>query len=260
MTRSVGLLVATALLCAGEAFQTTTRPPAQPATPLFPPSEEREVVLRPPVTTAPLSRPEIVRRLGLKEDPDSGALSLGAGPHMGYALDDEREVLCPASGAPLGVLCAAALPSRAALVGDDATMDAIANDHALVAQAIAAGALAASVRRRRDRPQYFLPSVITLVDSLMADEVAGLDWADAARRMCGGRDDAVVLYARAAHADESSAMAEVYVLPRDGRGALWMFEVEFKVAAINLQAIASFGRRDSTTPLRPDVWLKNDSY
>ncbi len=77
-----------------------------------------------------------------------------------------------------------------------------------------------------------------------------------------------MLYACNTLVDSSTATSDVYLIPNDNnngkRGGknnkIWKFSVEYKVASINLSQIASFGNRDSATPLRPDVWLKDDYY
>jgi len=270
---SLLVLVAGALLCAppfGHAFQSHA---------------SRSQVL--PVRADPIPQEEIRRRLGLKEADGRGALSIGSGPHMAYNLANEHEVLCPVSGAHQGVLCTAALAPGSAPVADGGNSEAVANHHELVSQAILAGSLAVSLRDRcRDGSSlYYLPSVITLVESLMADEIASLDWEwgrtafnsdgpetnevlidmgqDAGAHPGGGgglTGERVTLFACHTASDRRGAAADVYVLPRERTGRVWRFSVEFKVATINLRQIPSFGGRDSTTPLRPDVWLKDDAY
>ena len=78
----------------------------------------------------------------------------------------------------------------------------------------------------------------------------------------------VMLYACNTQVDPSSATSDVYLIPnnhnggnkRGGGNKIWKLTVDYKVATINLSQIASFGNRDSATPLRPDVWLKDDYY
>jgi len=238
-----------------------------------------------PMRIDPIPKNEIRHRLGLKDD-GASTLSIGAGPNMAYNLANEHEVLCPISGAHQGVLCTAILPSSSSsqsspspwtVAGENA--DSVADNHELVSQAILSGSLAASVR---SRPQdgnsvYYLPFIITLVESLMADEIESLDLGEMVFNSAGletneilmdwengeaydSDSDSVFLYACNTQQDQSSATSDVYVLPQDKKGKIWKFSVEFKVATLNLGAIPSFGERDSTTPLRPDVWLKDDSY
>lgn len=241
-----------------------------------------------PVRVDPIPRHEIRDRLGLKGEDDgdgsgdgesSSSLVIGSGPNMAYRLVDEHEVLCPLSGAHQGTLCAALL-SRP--LEDRDRADSLANHHELVSQAIMSATLAASVRSRPPdgNGMYYLPVVVTLVESLMPDEArsivpgervfnsggletneilmdVGSDW-DSSGEEDGRRR--VMMYACNTAADRNSATSDVYVLPAEKRGKVWRFSVDFKVTTINLREIRSFGDRDSTTPLRPDVWLKDDSY
>lgn len=229
----------------------------------------------------PISKQEIRQRLGLKEtDPttnNSGVLSKGSGPNMGYTLMNEHEVLCPISGTHQGILCTAILPQS---IIESENAESIADNHELVSQAILSGSLAASIRNRcKDGSSvYYLPFVITLVESLMADEMESMDLGKMVFNSGGletneilmdlSDDDgvsgeeakSVMLYACNTQSDECSATSDVYVLPQEKKGKIWRFSVEFKVATINLQQISSFGKRDSNTPMRPDVWLKDDCY
>jgi len=229
----------------------------------------------------PISKPEIRQRLGLKEtDPTnngSSMLSIGSGPNMKYTLTNEHEVICPISGAHQGILCTAILPQS--VIGSE-NADSIANNHELVSQAILAGSLAESIRNRcKDgNSVYYLPIVITLVESYMADEMGSMDLGKMVFNSGGletneilmdvSSDDgpsgeegkSVMMYACNTQSDQCSATSDVYVLPQEEKGKIWKFSVDFRVATINLQQIPCFGNNDSTTPLRPDVWLKDDSY
>lgn len=70
----------------------------------------------------------------------------------------------------------------------------------------------------------------------------------------------VTMFAVNTASDRTSASSDVYLLPSNNEGKVWRFNVEYKVCTINLAQIYSFGDRDSTTPLKPDVWLKDDYY
>mmetsp|Transcript_23303 Transcript_23303/g.56229 ORF Transcript_23303/g.56229 Transcript_23303/m.56229 type:complete len:286 (+) Transcript_23303:47-904(+) len=251
-----------------------------------------------PMRMDPIPREEINLRLGL------GASSVGTSgpPDKAYALTNEHEVVCPVSGAHRGVLCTASLsggPDNDATEYYDSA-ESVSNDHDLVTQAIHMGSLATSVRSRcKDgNSVYYLPIVITLVESLMADEMEGfdyynisgekstvfnsggletneilMDWTDHDfSSSMGGKEHAngvgsssVMLYACNTHSDHNSATSDIYVLPKknDRDAKVWRFSVDYKVATINLGSIYCFGGKrsaDSTTPLRPDVWLKDDYY
>ena len=238
----------------------------------------------------PIPTQEIIQRLGLKEDTDSNTnnnLSIGSSPNMKYKLFNEHEVICPVSGSHQGILCTAILPSSSSMSSDDSYYDdanSIANNHDLVSQAILAGSLAASVRNSNpdSNSMYHLPYVITLVESLMADEMnsidlskmvfnsAGLekneilmDWNDNyyySGEEIGEDGRSVTMFAVNTASDRTSASSDIYLLPSNNEGKVWRFNVEYKVCTINLNQIYSFGDRDSTTPLKPDVWLKDDYY
>ena len=239
----------------------------------------------------PIPTQEIIQRLGLKEDTNSNNinnnnLSIGSSPNMKYKLFNEHEVICPVSGSHQGILCTAMLPSSSSMSSDESYNDdanSIANNHELVSQAILAGSLAASVRNSSPDSNsiYHLPYVITLVESLMADEMNSvdlskmvfnsggletneilMDWND--HYYSGEEIDeegrSVVMFAVNTESDRTSASSDVYLLPPNNEGKVWRFNVEYKVCTINLNQIYSFGDRDSTTPLKPDVWLKDDYY
>jgi hypothetical protein len=75
--------------------------------------------------------------------------------------------------------------------------------------------------------------------------------------------DNIMLYACNTHMDEKSASSDVYLVPavkKNKDAKVWRFTVEYKVATINLSQIKSFGQGESTMPLRPDVWLKDDYF
>ena len=100
---------------------------------------------------------------------------------MKYTLSNEYEVICPVSGSHQGILCTANLPSSTSLDDDDNNnhdnANSIANNHELVSQAILAGSLAASIRTHNPdtNSMYYLPFIVTLVESLMADEMNSID-------------------------------------------------------------------------------------
>eukprot|EP00580_Thalassiosira_gravida_P016833 CAMPEP_0201657594 /NCGR_PEP_ID=MMETSP0494-20130426/787_1 /ASSEMBLY_ACC=CAM_ASM_000839 /TAXON_ID=420259 /ORGANISM="Thalassiosira gravida, Strain GMp14c1" /LENGTH=267 /DNA_ID=CAMNT_0048134463 /DNA_START=255 /DNA_END=1058 /DNA_ORIENTATION=- len=238
-----------------------------------------------PLRIDPIAIGEIRQRLGLKQTDDQPSspsssndkktLSIGLRADMGYTLMDEHEVLCPLSGTHQGILCTAILPHP---IEDDARAESIAENRDLVSQAIMSGSLAASIRNSSSETSlYYLPSVITLVESLMAEDIKHMDLGEKIFNSGGletneilmdsdyelGEDVdgvSVMMYACNTSSDYNSATSDVYVLPADKKGTIWRFSVEFKVATINLRSIVTFGGRDSTTPLRPDVWLKDDSY
>ena len=240
-----------------------------------------------PIRIDPIPTQEIIQRLGLKEDTNTNninnQLSIGSSPNMKYKLFNEHEVICPVSGSHQGVLCTAILPSSSKI--SDESYDcanSIANNHDLVSQAILAGSLAASVRNSNPDSNsiYHLPYVITLVESLMADEMTSIDLSKMVFNSAGletneilmdwnyndysgeeieeGRS--VTMFAVNTASDRTSASSDVYLLPSNNEGKVWRFNVEYKVCTINLAQIYSFGDRDSTTPLKPDVWLKDDYY
>lgn len=268
MPTALLILIAAMALCAlpvSHAFQIES-----PAPPLL------------PVRADLIPRHEICQRLGLKES-GGNALAIGAGPHMTYALANEHEVLCPVTGAHQGVLCTAVLPPRTAPVADrDAA--AVACDRDLASQAILAGALAVSLRDPRPDGNgvYYLPTAVALGEAPPAAELARLDWEpgrtafnsdgletnevvldmspEAAEPAGPAGGERVTLYARGAGAGRRGASADVYVLPRERRGKIWRFTVEFAAATIDLRQISSFGSRDSTTPLRPEVRLEDDAH
>lgn len=239
----------------------------------------------------PISKRKIRHLLGLKEtDPvrnSSGALSIGSGPNMGYTLMDEHEVLCPISGDNHGVVCTVILPQS--IESENAA--SIANSRELVSQVIMSGSLAASIRNRFNKDgntMYYLPCTVTLEDSFMVDGVESMGRGEKVLNKEGLKmneilvdltdhiivislglsdDDGlleedgkrVMMYACNTLADHNSATSDVYVFPAERKGKVWRFSVDFKVCTINLTQISSFGNRDSTTPLRPDVRLKDVS-
>lgn len=237
-----------------------------------------------PVRIESIPKSEIRHRLGLKET-DSQQLKIGEASHQMYGLSNEHEVLCPVSGTHRGVLCTARLDGGKI---DLSNAESLANHGDLVSQSILAASLATSVRNTAasGSGMYYLPFVVTLVESLVANEIGDLNL----ERMTDGRlfnsdgletneilldfdedyyadtsclsQDEVLLFSCNTSFDSRSASSDVYILPQgdSGNDKVWKFGVEFKVATINLAGIKSFGRRDSTTPLRPDVWLKDDYY
>lgn len=178
--------------------------------------------------------------------------------------------------------------------------EAVANNNELVSQVISCGSLAASIRNRDKNGDslYFLPFVITLVESYMADEVssmlmdeilardfvskvecsecgltsslvkdmifnsAGLETNEILLDLTEDTND-IMLYACNTQMDDKSATSDVYLIPtgqsRDDT-KVWRFTIDYKVATINLSQIRSFGQGESTMPLRPDVWLKDDYF
>lgn len=231
----------------------------------------------------PISKRTIRHSLGLKDTApagdSSGALSIGSGPHMGYKLMDEHEVLCPISGDRRGVVCTVILPHSIGSGSESAA--SVADNRELVSQVIMSGTLAASVRNRFNRDgngMYYLPCTVTLEDSFEVNGIKSLEMnkilvdlndqiifigldsdssdSDGLLEKEGKR---VMMYACNTQADRKSATSDVYVFPAEKKGKVWKFSVDFKVCTINLQQILSFGNRDSTTPLRPYVRLKDDS-
>lgn len=249
---------------------------------------------RTPLKIEPIPKEEVAHRLGLKIDAQTGVASIGSDPNQVYNLHNEHEVICPLTETHQGVLTTYTTSND----GGDGNYHAssnIANSPELVSQAILCGSLAASIRNRcKDgNSLYYLPSVITLVESLAEDvesdlldaipnmgemmfNSAGLetneilvdltDMDDASSSNSGGdetnNNQHIMMFARNTHFDQTSASSDVYLLPnRNNRESkVWKFSMDYKVVTINLRQIKSFGARDSTTPLRPDVWLKDDCY
>ena len=238
----------------------------------------------------PISKLEVANRLGLKTDPHTGAVSIGSNPNQVYNLHNEHEVICPITEIHQGVLT-----TYSELNDDDSEeylASTMANNHNLVSQAILSGSLAASIRNRCEdgNSLYYLPSVVTLVESFAEDvelfdaipnmgemmfNSEGLETNEILMDLSDMNDDAamnaagdeatrrhMILFSRNTHFDPTSATSDVYLLPSNKRreGKVWKFSIEYKVATINLRMISSFGVKDSTTPLRPDVWLKDDCY
>jgi hypothetical protein len=247
---------------------------------------------RTPLKIEPIPKEEVAHRLGLKIDAQTGVASIGSDPNQVYNLHNEHEVICPLTGTHQGVLTTYTASNNE---GDgNYHASTIANSPELVSQAILCGSLAASIRNRcKDgNSLYYLPSVITLVESLAEDvesdlldaipnmgemmfNSAGLetneilvdltDMDDASSN--SGVDEAnnnqhIMMFALNTHFDPTSASSDVYLLPnRNNRESkVWKFSMDYKVVTINLRQIKCFGDRDSTTPLRPDVWLKDDCY
>lgn len=239
----------------------------------------------------PISKLEVANRLGLKTDPLTGVVSIGSNPNQVYNLHNEHEVICPVTEIHQGVL------TTYTELNDDNDSEedlasTMANNQKLVSQAILSGSLAASIRNRCEdgNSLYYLPSVVTLVESFAEDVEAclfdaipnmgemmfnaeGLETNEILMDLSDMNDDAainaeedegtrrhMILFSRNTHFDPTSATSDVYLLPSNKRreGKVWKFSIEYKVATINLRMISSFGMRDSTTPLRPDVWLKDD--
>lgn len=238
----------------------------------------------------PLSKLEVANRLGLKIDPQTGVVSMGSHPNQVYNLHNEHEVICPITETHQGVFTTYTSFGLA----EEYPASTMANNHELVSQAILSGSLAASIRNRckGGNPLYYLPTVITLVESSAEDvetclldaipnigemmfNSGGLETNEILMDLTDMSNDAstnyeegeetrrhTMIFARNTHFDSTSASSDVYLLPSNKRkeGKVWKFSIDYKVATINLQQIKSFGVRDSTTPLRPDVWLKDDCY
>lgn len=196
-------------------------------------------------------------------------------------------MLCPITGSHQGILCT--IPGAI-----EDTAESIANNLDLVQQVVLSGSLAASIRNRcKDgNSLYYLPFVITLVESLMADEVetlldnmgdkmgqmifngGGLETNEVLMDLSDNADDcgvdkecdgeSVMLYSCNTYMDQVSATSDVYLFPspNDAKGKVWRFSIEYKVATVDLSRIPSFGMIQGKllSPLRPDVWLKDDSY
>ena len=259
------------------------------------PYQERDIRPKNPLKIEPLSKLEVANRLGLKTNPQTGVVSIGSDPNQVYNLHNEHEVICPVTEIHQGVLTTYTEINN----GDDGNEEeylasTIANNHKLVSQAILSGALAASIRNRNEdgNSLYYLPSVVTLVESFAEDvesclfdaipnmgemmfNAEGLETNEILMDLSDMNDDNaakyteeeearrhVIIFARNTHFDPTSATSDVYLLPNNNRreGKVWKFTIEYKVATINLSQISTFGVRDSTTPLRPEVWLKDDCY
>lgn len=207
-------------------------------------------------------------------------------------MHNEHEVICPITEIHQGVLT-----TYTEINNDDSNEEeylaasTIANNHKLVSQAILSGSLAASIRNRNEdgNSLYYLPSMVTLVESFAEDvesclfdaipnmgemmfNAEGLETNEILMDLSDMNDAAMdeeeearrhmIMFARNTHFEPTSATSDVYLLPNNNRreGKMWKFSIEYKVATINLSQISTFGARDSTTPLRPEVWLKDDCY
>ncbi|KAL3786574.1 hypothetical protein ACHAWO_000728 [Cyclotella atomus] len=241
-----------------------------------------------PLRIQSIDKSEILKRLGLSSTNEASTKS-----RVRYNLQNEHQVFCPLTNSHQGILCTTSS-------SECSSAESIADNHDLVSQVISCGSLAASIRNR-DRngdSLYFLPFVITLVESYMADElsamlmdeiisrdfVTSVECKDCSLTSSLVHDmifnsagletneilldlsdyDNVMLYACNTHMDEKSATSDVYLIPAAGKkkkdAKVWRFTVEYKVATINLSQIRSFGQGESTMPLRPDVWLKDDYF
>ena len=124
---------------------------------------------RTPLKIEPIPNEEVAHRLGLKIDAQTGVASIGSDPNQVYNLYNEHEVICPLTETHQGVLTTYTASNNE---GDgNYHASTIANSPELVSQAILCGSLAASIRNRcKDgNSLYYLPSVITLVESLAED-------------------------------------------------------------------------------------------
>lgn len=209
-----------------------------------------------------IPKEEIRQRLGIKQSDE-------------ITLINEHEVFCPISGSHQGILCTAVLPQPI----ESENAESIANNHELVSQVNMAGSLAASIRERTNgnNSKYYLPFVITLVESFMADEMENIDLGkivfnsggletneilmDLSYDLLGEEGKTcVMMFACNTQVDQFSATSDVYLFPPEYRGKcgelskkVWRFSVDYKVASINLQQIPSWNGE-----LLPDVWLKDD--
>jgi hypothetical protein len=253
----------------------------------------QQCVPKNPLKIEPISKLEVANRLGLKVDPQTGVFSIGSHPNQVYSVHNEHEVICPITETHQGVLTTYTTFSDD--MDEEYPASTMADNHELVSQAILSGSLATSIRNRcKDgNPLYYLPTVITLVESLAEDvetclldaipnmgemmfNSGGLETNEILMDLTDMNDFAatsdeegdetlrhMMIFSRNTHFDPTSASSDVYLLPsnkRRGEGKVWKFSIDYKIATINLQQIKTFGVRDSTTPLRPDVWLKDDCY
>jgi hypothetical protein len=105
-----------------------------------------------------------------------------------------------------------------------------------------------------------------MASSLVQDMIfnsGGLETNEILLDLSDVKNDAVMMYACNTQMDEKSATSDVYLIPKasQGRGGkVWRFTIDYKVATVNLSEICSFGQGESTMPLRPDVWLKDDYF
>jgi hypothetical protein len=247
-----------------------------------------------PLNIESIPKHEVLQRLGITS---SSTETNNLKPK--YNLQNEHEVLCPVTGTHQGILCtASSFPD--AYPTDFTNAESVANNHDLVSQVISSGSLAASIRNREKNGDslYYLPFVITLVESYMTDEISSMLFDEIATYRPGtkiGKDhdnspargnvdmifnsggletneilldltddqNNIMLYACNTHMDQQSATSDVYLVPtseKSNTGKVWRFTIDYKVATVNMSQIRSFGKGESTMPLRPDVWLKDDCY
>lgn len=246
----------------------------------------RTTVHTTPLKIQSIDRTEILQRLGIS--------SINSDSRTKYNLQNEHEVLCPVTNSHQGILCTTSNVNE-----EFHDAESIASNHELVNQVISSGSLAASIRNRNRNGDslYFLPFVITLVESCMADEVSSKLMDEILTRDFGAKVECkdctltssmvqdmifnsggletneilldlnefsdIMLYACNTQMDEKSATSDVYLIPtgsHSDNGKVWRFTIDYKVANINLSQIRSFGQGESTMPLRPDVWLKDDYF
>ena len=241
-----------------------------------------------PLKTLSIDKTEINQRLGISSPVPPGLNSR-------YNLQNEHEVLCPITNSHQGIFS-----TTSSTVECFTAAESIADNNELLSQVIFSGSLAASIRNRDKHADslYFLPFVITLVESNLADEISFMLMDEIlARNSCteveykehsvtsslvqnmifnsggletneilldlNGINENLILYACNTQMDEMSASSDVYLIPpaaerNNGVDKVWRFTIDYKLVTVNLSQIRSFGTGKST--MRPDVWLKDDYF